>query len=228
MNPTQQYKGNQKSGFKRKRNESGNDEVGASKIRKKMRDMQRLLKNKERLPAQAITESKRKLRALQYELGERLIDEKERKMASKYHKVKHFERKKVERKIKQKKKSLEEEKEEDKKKKIQADLDELKIKELYIREYPKTVPYVSLYPKENENDEVSVTRKQRILSEIKSALANGDKNLHEFKKSYREKYKQKLIKQGDIVIEPLAEDEEQPKEEEKNRIDEDEDDFFEK
>jgi hypothetical protein len=46
MNPTQQYKGNQKSGFKRKRNESGNDEVGASKIRKKMRDMQRLLKNK--------------------------------------------------------------------------------------------------------------------------------------------------------------------------------------
>lgn len=107
MNRTQQYKGNQRSGFKRKRNESGNDEVGASKIRKKMRDMQRLLKNKvkkkakqtfgdtnslqqERLPAQAITESKRKLRALQYELGERLIDEKERKMASKYHKVKHF------------------------------------------------------------------------------------------------------------------------------------------
>lgn len=31
------------------------------------------------------------------------------------------------------KKSLEEEKEEDKKKKIQADLDELKINELYIR-----------------------------------------------------------------------------------------------
>ncbi|CEI87263.1 hypothetical protein RMCBS344292_01680 [Rhizopus microsporus] len=198
-------------GFKRKRNNNAEAPESSSKIKKRIRDINRTLnkKNKDTLSAQAIIELKRKLRTLQYELGERVIDDKEQKMATKYHAVKHFERKKTERKINQIEKQLKEENDSEKKKELQN--------------YPKTVPYVSLYPKGNENDEKSVARKQRILQEIKIALEKGDKSLREFTKSYRDKYREKLIKQGIIIIEPLAEDEEQQQEGK-----EDEDDFFEK
>jgi hypothetical protein len=40
--------------------------------------------------AQVITESKRRLRVLEFELGERTIDEVEKTNNSKYHKVRHF------------------------------------------------------------------------------------------------------------------------------------------
>ncbi|ORE09892.1 hypothetical protein BCV72DRAFT_333380 [Rhizopus microsporus var. microsporus] len=212
-------------GFKRKRNNNAEAPESSSKIKKRIRDINRTLnkKNKDTLSAQAIIELKRKLRTLQYELGERVIDDKEQKMATKYHAVKHFERKKTERKINQIEKQLKEESDSEKKKELQVKLEEFKLNMLYIRNYPKTVPYVSLYPKGNENDEKSVARKQRILQEIKTALEKGDKSLREFTKSYRDKYREKLIKQGIIIIEPLAEDEEQQQEEK-----EDEDDFFEK
>ncbi|CEG68908.1 hypothetical protein RMATCC62417_05072 [Rhizopus microsporus] len=213
-------------GFKRKRNNNAEAPESSSKIKKRIRDINRTLnkKNKDTLSAQAIIELKRKLRTLQYELGERVIDDKEQKMATKYHAVKHFERKKTERKINQIEKQLKEENDSEKKKELQVKLEEFKLNMLYIRNYPKTVPYVSLYPKGNENDEKSVARKQRILQEIKIALEKGDKSLREFTKSYRDKYREKLIKQGIIIIEPLAEDEEQQQQEGK----EDEDDFFEK
>lgn len=42
------------------------------------------------MSAQVLTESKRRLRVLEFELGEKMIDEVERAHATKYHKVKHF------------------------------------------------------------------------------------------------------------------------------------------
>ncbi|CAO3670038.1 hypothetical protein G6F70_006050 [Rhizopus microsporus] len=224
----QQQQQQRQGGFKRKRNNNAEVPESSSKIKKRIRDINRTLnkKNKDTLSAQAIIELKRKLRTLQYELGERVIDDKEQKMATKYHAVKHFERKKTERKINQIEKQLKEENDSEKKRELQVKLEEFKLNMLYIRNYPKTVPYVSLYPKDNENDEKSVARKQRILQEIKTALEKGDKSLREFTKSYRDKYREKLIKQGIIIIEPLAEDEEQQQQQEEGK--EDEDDFFEK
>ncbi|KAG1231520.1 hypothetical protein G6F68_004808 [Rhizopus microsporus] len=228
VNQQQQQQQQRQGGFKRKRNNNAEVPESSSKIKKRIRDINRTLnkKNKDTLSAQAIIELKRKLRTLQYELGERVIDDKEQKMATKYHAVKHFERKKTERKINQIEKQLKEENDSEKKRELQVKLEEFKLNMLYIRNYPKTVPYVSLYPKDNENDEKSVARKQRILQEIKTALEKGDKSLREFTKSYRDKYREKLIKQGIIIIEPLAEDEEQQQQEEEGK--EDEDDFFEK
>ncbi|CEI95687.1 hypothetical protein RMCBS344292_09866 [Rhizopus microsporus] len=228
VNQQQQQQQQRQGGFKRKRNNNAEVPESSSKIKKRIRDINRTLnkKNKDTLSAQAIIELKRKLRTLQYELGERVIDDKEQKMATKYHAVKHFERKKTERKINQIEKQLKEENDSEKKRELQVKLEEFKLNMLYIRNYPKTVPYVSLYPKDNENDEKSVARKQRILQEIKTALEKGDKSLREFTKSYRDKYREKLIKQGIIIIELLAEDEEQQQQEEEGK--EDEDDFFEK
>ncbi|KAI9272025.1 hypothetical protein BY458DRAFT_555563 [Sporodiniella umbellata] len=229
MNSTQHN--NRKGGFKRKRNQSEDIPESASKIKKRIRDVQRMLRSKDRFSAQAITESKRKLRTLQYELGEKAIDEKEKKMATKYHKVKHFERKKIERKINQTKLLLEKETNEDKKQSIQAELDKWNIKQLYTRHYPKTWAYVSLFPQSNEDDKKSVARKERILGEIKAALEKGDKELKEFNKLHRKSYRDKLIKKGIIVIEPLGDDDDNdiiPKEEKDEESEEDDDDFFEK
>lgn len=107
--------------------------------------------------AQVITESKRRLRALELELGEKVIDEAERSHATKYHMVKHFgkslfafffckciklnltcnfyfkkERKKLERKVKQAKTALDGESDETKKARLQDKLDEQEIKLLYV------------------------------------------------------------------------------------------------
>lgn len=72
----------------------------------------------------------------------------------------------------------------------------------YVLHYPKTVPYVSLYPKENESNPISVTRKERILNDIKEAHKNGDTGFKEMQKRYRAEYKQRLIDRG--VIQPEA------------------------
>ncbi|KAG1463488.1 hypothetical protein G6F56_005272 [Rhizopus delemar] len=221
--------GNQKGGFKRNRNQNEDIPESASKIKKRLRDVQRMLRSKDRFSAQAITEAKRRLRSLQYELGEKTVDEKERKMVNKYHKVKHFERKKVQRKIKQAETSLEKATDSTNKEVLQAQLDEWKIKQLYINHFPKTVAYVSLFPQDNEDDEKSVARKEKVLNGIKAALEKGDKDLKEFSKFYRQKYRDELIKKGIIIIDPVGdEDEETTKEEKEEKEEEEEDDFFEK
>ncbi|RCI05057.1 18S rRNA maturation protein, partial [Rhizopus stolonifer] len=177
------------------------------------------------LPAQVITESKRRLRALEYELGEKTIDEQERTNASKYHKIKHFERKKAERKVKQAKKDLRENTDETKAPALQAKVDEAEIKLLYTTHFPKTLHYVSLYPTNNQNDETSDARRERVLKDIKESLLNGDKDLSLMQKRYRDEYKEKLIKRG--VIQPLAPVDEEMTEA-KQGSDDEKDDFFEK
>jgi hypothetical protein len=48
------------------------------------------LEQGKQLSAEVLTESKRRLRVLEFDLGERMVDEVERGNATKYHKVKHF------------------------------------------------------------------------------------------------------------------------------------------
>ncbi|KAI8641111.1 hypothetical protein BD408DRAFT_389403 [Parasitella parasitica] len=177
--------------------------LSAGKIKKKIRDTQRTISKKD-LPADVITEAKRRLRVLEFDLGEKIVDEHERENSTKYHKVKHFERKKVQRKLKQSKKAVEEGKPEDELKMAQLEekAKEWQIKLTYVLNYPKTLPYISLFPKENENDSKSLARKTRLLGEIEQALADGDQDLTLLKKRYRDSYKEKLIQRK--LIQPVA------------------------
>ncbi|GAA5811607.1 hypothetical protein MFLAVUS_005047 [Mucor flavus] len=224
--PQQQY-GKPKSTFVRTRNQTEDIPLSASKIKKRIRDVKRTLAKGKNVSAQVITESKRRLRALELELGEKVIDEAERSHATKYHMVKHFERKKLERKVKQAKAALAGESDETKKARLQDKLDEQEIKLLYVLHYPKTIPYVSLFAEENEDDIKSKARREGLLKEIKESLLNGDKDLKLLNKKYREIYKQKLIKRGDLKPEEPIDEGADVIMEDKKKEDV-EDDFFEK
>ncbi|KAI9486162.1 MAG: hypothetical protein EXX96DRAFT_547870 [Benjaminiella poitrasii] len=199
--------------------------LSASKIKKKIRDTQRSL-NRPKIEAQVAIQLKRRLRSFQYDLGERIVDEHERSNASKYHKIKHFERKKIERKLKQVRKSLETETETDKKTELERQLEEFQVKLLYVQKYPKTMAYVSLYPKEETEDVKAVERREKLLKDIREAIKNGDGDLKMMLKRYRDEYKDMLIKKGKIEsVEPV--DDEEMKVEEEAKVEEG-DEFFEK
>ncbi|CAO3652521.1 unnamed protein product [Mucor hiemalis] len=200
----QQNKGNNKSNstFVKKRNQNGDIPISASKIKKRIRDVKRTLDKGKHVSAQVVTESKRRLRVLEFELGEKIIDEYERGNATKYHAVKHFERKKAERKLKQAAKSLNSETDESKKEALQEKVNNCQINLYYVQHFPKTVHYVSLYPKENGNDPKSSAKREAILKDIKEAVASGDKDFKLMNKRYRSNYKEKLIEKG--LIQPVA------------------------
>ncbi|KAI7905403.1 uncharacterized protein BX663DRAFT_549407 [Cokeromyces recurvatus] len=200
--------------------------LSAGKIKKKIRDTQRALR-RPNIEAQVVIELKRRLRALQFDLGERIVDEYERKHATKYHKIKHFERKKTQRKITQTRKALETETDAEKKQKLQQTLEEWQIKLLYVQKYPKTMPYVSLYPKENTDDVKAVERKQKLLEDIRDALKSGDEDLNMMSKKYRNEYKDELIKKGKIEPVDSVDVEELQTENTDNAKNEDGDEFFE-
>ncbi|GAN09596.1 rRNA-processing protein EFG1 [Mucor ambiguus] len=236
--PQKDSKGAANSKFTRNRGSKETIPPSAGKIKKKIRDTQRTISKKD-LPANVLTEAKRRLRVLEFDLGEKIIDDHERDNASKYHKVKHFERKKVERKLKQAKKALEEasKKSDAEPTKIaehQEKVKDMEIKLLYTKNYPKTLPYISLFPQENENDTKSLTRKTKLLEEIKQAVADGDEDLTKLQKRYRDTYKEKLIERK--IIQPVApvdieEMQIAKKEDDSNSSsdsDDNQDDFFEK
>jgi len=150
-----------------------------------------------------------------------------------------IERKKVERKLKQAKKAFEEgSKKSDAQPaqiaKLQEAVNDMQIKLLYTKNYPKTLPYISLFPQENENDAKSLARKTKLLDEIKQAVADGDEDLRLLQKRYRDAYKEKLIERK--LIQPVApvdieEMEGIKKDDDSNSSsdsDDNQDDFFEK
>ncbi|KAI9441756.1 hypothetical protein H4582DRAFT_2073894 [Lactarius indigo] len=92
---------------KHKRMQNEDAPVGVSKIKSALRQTRRLLA-KEGLAADVRVESERKLKALETDLVAAEKANKERALATRYHKVKFFDRQKLIRKIKQTKRRLEE------------------------------------------------------------------------------------------------------------------------
>ncbi|CAO3624747.1 unnamed protein product [Cunninghamella echinulata] len=163
----------------------------SSKINKRIRDLKRSL-------TRAKIESERKLIQLQYLHGEKKIDERERELSKKYHKIIHFEHQKIKRKIKKERKRLENETDKNLKEQIDEKLQDLLILENYILHYPKTLPYVSVFPSTSTDE---TRRSQSVMDEvkekIKQAMANGN-DFDEIRNEYRQLYRQRLIKDGII------------------------------
>lgn len=134
--------------------------TGASKTRKKMRDIERLLK-KDTLPAHVRVENERALKALGVELQNTQHNLKAKQNAKKYHMVRFFEKKKAIRKLKQARKILEDTASTEVRKDIKKARKVVKHSEVdivYVMLFPKTEKYISLYPNPKEDDKTELSK----------------------------------------------------------------------
>ncbi|KAI0314582.1 hypothetical protein OF83DRAFT_1136129 [Amylostereum chailletii] len=126
--------------------------LGASKLKAALRQTRRLLA-KESLAANVRVETERRLKALEADLARAEQANKERTMTVRYRKIKFFDRQKLTRRIKQTKKQLSDETLSAKARKaLEATLFELRVDLNYTINYPKTEPYISLFPPEVRQD----------------------------------------------------------------------------
>lgn len=128
---------------------------GVQKIKSSLRQAKRLL-GKESLAANVRVETERRIRALEADLVNAQNARKLRTMASRYHKVKFFERRKVCRKIKQIKRILLTAVGEERAR-LELTLSNLRVDLNYILHYPPAKKYISLFPPEVRKSSVSPT-----------------------------------------------------------------------
>jgi len=137
---------------KHQRTESAFSQPGVQKLKASLRQTRRLLA-KDNLAADVRVETERRLQASQADLARGEAAKKERGLATRYHKIKFFERQKVVRKLNQAKKRLaltleKEDVDSSSKKEIEDTLTELRVDLNYIMHYPKSKKYISLFPPE--------------------------------------------------------------------------------
>lgn len=154
---------------------------GSAKIKKKIRDIERLLR-RDNIGADTRLENERALKALKVELEEAHARLNEREMAKKYHMVRFFERKKALRKLKQATKDLkklEDDNAEKKElKKARRVLKHAQIDMAYVLLFPKNEKYLSLYPNANESSEAQTNPKaKKGAQETEEARRNRRKEM---------------------------------------------------
>ncbi|KAI6009883.1 hypothetical protein EDC04DRAFT_2610517 [Pisolithus marmoratus] len=157
---------------------------GVQKIKSSLRQAKRLL-SKETLAADVRVETQRRVRVLEADLVNAQNARKLRAMASRYHKVKFFERQKVTRKIKQVKRNLETAVGEEKAR-LERTLSDLRVGMNYILHYPPSKKYISLFPPEARQPNTSQTtialdndgdERSKILKLIRSQMELGELSL---------------------------------------------------
>ncbi|CAI4497963.1 CEQ_1a_G0021310.mRNA.1.CDS.1 [Saccharomyces cerevisiae] len=120
-------------------------DAGTNKIKRRIRDLERLLKKKKDiLPSTVIIEKERNLQALRLELQNNELKNKIKANAKKYHMVRFFEKKKALRKYNRLLKKIKESGADDKD--LQQKLRATKIELCYVINFPKTEKYIALYP----------------------------------------------------------------------------------
>ncbi|KAI0365051.1 hypothetical protein BV20DRAFT_779849 [Pilatotrama ljubarskyi] len=120
---------------------------GVQKIKAALRQTRRLLA-KDNLAADVRVATERRLKSLEADLEKAERARLERTMATRYHKVKFFERQKVSRKLQQTQRKLSQATDKAERKELEARLTELRVDLNYILHYPKTKKYISLFPPE--------------------------------------------------------------------------------
>lgn len=157
---------------------------GVNKIKAAIRQTKRLL-SKEKILASARSDAERRLIALEDELNRREFAQKERKNATRYHKVRFFERQKLTRRIAKLKKEMEKN-EENEIAQLQANLQEARILLNYVLHFPMSQKYVALYPnqgpsplaeedeKEDDESKKSRQRMRKVKAQIVEAMEKGE------------------------------------------------------
>lgn len=108
-----------------------------------------------------------------------------------------IERKKAERNLRRAEGKLKAAKTDAEKEEAQAQVERCTVDLLYTRHFPRTMRYVSLYPKENSDDPKSSARREEIRQKIKQVMDNGG-DFDAMAKEYRETYRNILIKHGEL------------------------------
>ncbi|KAG0356487.1 18S rRNA maturation protein [Podila minutissima] len=186
---------------KPKKLDAGEAPEGAAALKKKLRDTLRLLGKSPKMPADIRLEHERRIEALKLQIADKHVDMTEQKMQTKYRMLKFIESKKADRKINVYKKQHPEWENNPEEK---AALEELELDLAYIRHFPKTMKYISLYPSDkgdNEDGDEAATEESReasakarteIREQIRHGLASGD--IQQFVKQVREQVKEKIVK----------------------------------
>ncbi|CAI2189321.1 8144_t:CDS:2, partial [Funneliformis geosporum] len=172
------------------------DTMSATALKKKLRDIERYLKTNEKLSAKGQVSLERQLKACKLMLIERMAENKEKDMATKYRMVKHFDRKKVERAIKQTQKKISEVQSLQEKANVENILYELQIDLNYILYYPKHRKYLALHPTNGGDDEEMVSKRNEIRQVIKEAVQNND--LESLNNRFRKENKLQVIRKMDL------------------------------
>lgn len=141
-------------------------DAGSNKIKKRIRDLERLLTRKrDSLPDTIIVEKERTLEALKLELENAQLKTKIKQNAKKYHMVRFFERKKALRRYKKALKAVEESQKDEKRKK---DLLQKSVDLCYVVNFPKTEKYIALYPTNEESDSGKTDAKRQVFRDLVS------------------------------------------------------------
>ncbi|CAB4475831.1 uncharacterized protein OCT59_008167 [Rhizophagus irregularis] len=181
---------NKNKGYKK--SEKGSlDTLSVTALKKKIRDTERFLKTNEKLSAKGQVSLERRLKACKLLLVERMAENKEKNMTSKYRMVKHFDRKKVERAIKKVQKQLNETRTFREKTELEKKLYELQIDFNYILYYPKNLKYLALHPTSGGDDEKMISKRNEIRQIIKGAMQSND--LESLNKRFKEEIKLQIV-----------------------------------
>ncbi|KAH8829593.1 hypothetical protein DL96DRAFT_1064508 [Flagelloscypha sp. PMI_526] len=136
---------------------------GVQKLKASLRQTRRLLA-KDTLAADTRIETERRLKSLEQDLAKAEATSKERNTATKYHKIKFFERQKVVRKIEQAKRSSGPD--------LQKKLDDLRVDLNYILHYPKAKKYISLFPSSSTAE--TDAERAKLREWIRESMDRGD------------------------------------------------------
>ncbi|KAF5365926.1 hypothetical protein D9758_006685 [Tetrapyrgos nigripes] len=226
--------GPSKKRSKRTKETDVNAVPGVQKIKSTLRQTRRLLAKDNLAPDARIT-AERKLKSLEEDLAKAELSRKEKKIATRYHKIKFFERQKVVRKIKQLKKNISEADKSDRKK-LESELFEQRVNLNFILHYPKTKKYISLFPPDVRHKDdtphsepiskTSSTDRERedIRNWIRERMTKGDLPLEA--ETEKESSRQKPSPKAQYPEKPTKQKKSKGEEIQPSRQEE-EDDFFE-
>ncbi|KLO08271.1 hypothetical protein SCHPADRAFT_859201 [Schizopora paradoxa] len=180
-NEGESSKGIKKQFRKKSTHEQTNDELpGVQKLKSALRQTRRLLA-KDNLDADVRVQTERRLKSLEGDLQLAETKRKERAMATKYHKVKFFERKKITRKIAQIKREIESGSPASSKAvaNLEKTLFDLRVDMNYILHYPKLEKYIALFPAQADSDEPPANdetngKRERMREDIKARMQSGE------------------------------------------------------
>ena len=168
------------------------------------RTTQKLEETKEDLNKNFYNETKKKQKLdFIHKLKSKLKDYKDAiKFESRYKKIRFIERRKLERKLNHINKNIENEKDEKNKEKLKKEREEIIEDINYVKYYPKTYKYYSLFPNKDAENEDMLKKREKMKQKIKFFL-NNKKN----------KSSNKEIKEKDIDNNIEDKDEENKSEE---------------
>ena len=100
------------------------------------------------------------------------------KFESRYKKIRFIERRKLERKLNHINKAIEKEKEEINKEKLKKEKEEIIEDINYVKYYPRTYKYYSLFPNKDAENEEMIKKREKMKQKIKFFLNNKKNKSH--------------------------------------------------